>query len=300
MMPHFLEDFNSFLDEKGIKFYYINAGSKVNPDDKQLSGVSIMNEHSNENGDKLLAALEARGVKNVDMRKLMKEDNLDWYGSYYITDHHWTSDAGLWCASKIAALLNEDAGFEYNMELFDESSYDITTYDNFWFGGQANALKLVDCEREPYDLIIPKFDTYFEVSIPSKEYEKSGDYEEAVIDTELFEAIKNYEDTDFLTEKSPYYLPVWQNDALGTIKNSVTQDNKDKKILFLQDSFGWYSETFIACDTGEVDLIHPMGFDGSIRAYINQTEPDVVIMLYCERNIKAIDWSTHKSQFDLR
>ena len=76
--------------------------------------------------------------------------------------------------------------------------------------------------------------------------------------------------------------------------------NHDKKILILSDSFGFYLNTYLACDIGEIDIIHPMAFDGSIRSYVDVMNPDAVIVLYCERNIKPIDWSNHLSQFDFR
>lgn len=73
----------------------------------------------------------------------------------------------------------------------------------------------------------------------------------------------------------------------------------EEDIAEIADSLEDFSD-YLACDIGETDIIHPMAFDGSIRSYVDEMNPDAVIVLYCERNIKPIDWSNHLSQFDFR
>lgn len=80
----------------------------------------------------------------------------------------------------------------------------------------------------------------------------------------------------------------------------MAENNFDKKLLILSDSFGWFLNTYLACDIGETHMINLMTFDGSIRTYIEQMKPDAVMVLYCEKNIKPIDWYSHLSQFDFR
>jgi hypothetical protein len=232
----------------------------------------------------------------------MKADGLDWYASFYKTDGHWTTRTGLWCASKIAELLNENSGFEYDLSLFDESAYEITTYDDFWFGGgTTNQVTLANREKVSYETIIPLYNTDFEISKPSKGYYKKGTYQEAMINKELLEELKEYATyANFLPTSGPYGIITLDNTSLQIITNNSAIDNKNKKILIIQDSFGWYSASFLACDTGEIDLIHTEAFTGSVREYVNQTEPDIVIMMPNQRQIDKIDWSTHTSFFDLR
>jgi hypothetical protein len=296
-MANSVSEFSQFLKEKEIDFYYINAGSKVNPEDKELSTEALLSEYTNENGDDLLRELDNRGVSTLDMRQKMKEDGLDWYASYYKTDHHWTTKTGLWCASKIAEMLNRKSGFQYNLALFDESAYEIITEEDFWFGGEARSISLQGCEKESFDIIYPKYETEFEINIPSRSYEKKGNYKEVMLNSKLLDEVKEYSDLDFLSKKDAYYGIAWNNDDLGTIRNISTSDNKDKKILIVQDSFGWYSASFLSCDTGAVDLIYTPGFTGSIREYVNQTKPDVVLMMLCE---KSIGPTAYAPFFDLR
>ena len=89
-------------------------------------------------------------------------------------------------------------------------------------------------------------------------------------------------------------------DALGIIKNNLAKDNEKKKILMLQDSFGWFLSTYIATDIAEVDMINLSVFDGSLHRYIEETKPDAVVLLLCERNIRPIEWESHTDYFDFR
>ena len=294
-----VEDFRDYLSTKNIPFYYVNFGSKVNPYDKQLSLADISRENTNENGDRLISALNERNVNTVDMRKLMREDRLDWYDSYYITDHHWTNKTGMWAAGKIAEILNQNEGYNFDNKYFDINNYTVTEYKDFWYGGQGQALNRIGCNKEPYSTIIPKFETNFEVNIPTDDFHEKGGYENVLFNMEHFTEITSPNADKYATDEA-YGCVRWNNDALGQIKNLNASSNSDKKILILTDSFSWYLATYLACDVGEIDLIHPMEFDGSIRKYVEETKPDLVLLMYCERNIVPIDLSTHKSQFDLR
>ena len=294
-----LEDFEKFLSDSDISFYYVNLGSKIDPDNKQLSPVNTTLEFTNENADNLLEALNERQINTVDMRLLMKEDGLDWYDSYYVTDHHWTNKTSMWAAGRLANILNQNEGFSIDHKYFDINNYNVTEYDDFWMGGQARAIKYIGCNNEAFSVILPDFDTEFDVEIPTDDYHEQGSYDNVLFDAEHFADILS-PDAEKHASNMAYSCMRWNNDPLGIIKNLNETNNDDKKILIMTDSFSWYLATYLACDVGETDLIYPMGFDGSIRAFIRENKPDVVLLMYCERSISPIDWNTHKSSFDMR
>ena len=291
-------DFSAFLKKKGIGYIYANAGSKVCPYDKELPYGAI--EHTNENGDRLVKALRKRDISVLDFREYMERDGLDWYASYYITDHHWKNSTGLWAAGVLADVLNTHYGFSFDKAYFEPDSYKTETYEDYFLGGQGRALTFAEAEIEPFEKILPRFETQFSIQIPTKNLDRAGDYGHTLFDEEAFEAIADYSENDFLKERDAYGCTVWRNDALGTIQNHRAEDNQGKRILMLQDSFGWYLSTYLATDVPHIDLINMTGFDGSIRSYIEKTKPDVVVMLLCERNIRPIDWTAHQDYFDLR
>lgn len=291
-------DFSAYLGEQGIDFCYVNAGSKVCPYDKQTIYVDF--EYSNENGDALLNALDTRGINYLDMRENMIGDGLDWYDSYYITDHHWKTETGLWAAKQLALYMNKEFGYNFNTEQFESSEYEMKTTDDFWIGCQGRQVKLENADLESYTKIIPKYDTSLHIDIPSRNISKDGSYEETLFDNDIYNAVFDYSENDQLTKVDAYNSVTWRNDALGIIRNNGNNSNMGKKILFLQDSFSWYSTTFLACDIEAIDIIHPGVFTGSIRCYIEETKPDMVVMMMCERNINPIDEPGHTEVFELK
>lgn len=293
-----VSDFQRFLSEKGIPFIYANAGSKVCPYDKQLADSSL--EYTNENGDRLVKMLKQMGIDVIDFRDEMQADQLDWYDCYYKTDHHWKTQMGLWAASKLADQLNETGKFSFDQSMFKKDHYSFQTYENCFLGGQGKAVTLANAKPESYTKIIPKFKTTFTLQIPTRGVELSGDYERVLFDDERMKQILTYTDADYMNRATAYDCARARNDAMSLIRNLDPRNNAHKKILMLQDSFAWYSSSFLACDIEAVDIVHLPAFTGSIRSYIEQTKPDAVVMMYCERNITPIDWSGHDSTFDLR
>ena len=150
-----------------------------------------------------------------------------------------------------------------------------------------------------FDINENAFDTEFDVEIPTDDYHEQGSYDNVLFDAEHFADILS-PDAEKHASNMAYSCMRWNNDPLGIIKNLNETNNDDKKILIMTDSFSWYLATYLACDVGETDLIYPMGFDGSIRKFIDENKPDVVLLMYCERSISPIDWNTHKSSFDMR
>lgn len=291
-------DFHAFLKDRGIPFLYANAGSKVCPYDRQLPlGAE---EYTNENGTALLAALAERGVDTLDFREKMKADGLDWYDSYYITDHHWKTETGLWAAGKLSERLNEKAGMDFDLSMFQKENYRFDIFENCFLGGQGRTVTLANAQPEDYTRILPDFPTQISLQVPTRSIDLTGSYEQVFFDEERLQQILSYSNEDHMNRPDAYHCARAENDALERIRNLNAPNNADKKILLLQDSFSWYSTSFLACDIGAVDTICPGAFTGSVRSYIEKTKPDAVILMYCERNIRPIDWSAHTNMFDLR
>lgn len=294
-----VQDFSTYLDNQGIGFVYMNTGSKVCPYDKQLPVEA--NEHSNENGDNLIGALKDRNVNTLDFRDCMIRDGLDWYQSYYITDIHWKTTTGLWAAGIMAEYLNDNFGFDFDRKFFDAAQYDIETYSNYFLGSQGRAVTLSNCSLEAYDRILPKFDTSFSYIVPSHGIDMQGSYEDVLFCKEAFEEIAEYSEQDFTEKRDTYSAIRLNNYAYSDIKNFNPENNRDRKILFIYDSFSWYPVSYLATDVSEIVTLHLPNFNGSVRTLVDEIKPDVVIMAYCERNIDPIEsWTTHTDFFDLQ
>lgn len=295
-----LEDFNEFLTNQGIGFVYINAGQKVCPYDKEMTSLQETREFINGNGDALMAALQARNVPHFDYRDEMIKDQIDWYPAYYKTDHHWTNVTALWAAGVLADKLNTDYGFAFDPKSFDAGNYEMKTYENYWYGGQGRTDLFANSDVEAFTTVFPKYETDYHVEVSTLGLDLSGPYQDSMFDTKTFAEVANYSRQDLLTKKDPYSCSRIQNNAVTHIENKLHTDNGGKKILMIQDSFCYFLTGYLASDVQYIDVIHPMAFNGSIRKYVEETRPDMVVMMYCGKNIVPIEWSTHLSQFDLR
>lgn len=159
---------------------------------------------------------------------------------------------------------------------------------------------LANAQPEDYTRILPDFPTQISLQVPTRSIDLTGSYEQVLFDEERLQQILYYSNEDHMNRPDAYHCARTENDALERIRNLNAPDNADKKILLLQDSFSWYSTSFLACDIGAVDTMCPGAFTGSVRSYIEKTKPDAVILMYCEKNIEPIDWTTHTSMLDLR
>lgn len=293
-------EFNQFLDECGIDFVYVNTGSKVCPYDRKMADSYC--EYTNENGDHLIEALVGRNVDVLDMRSCMIAYGMDWYDSYYITDHHWKTETSLWAAGVLGRWLNEKNGFSFDDFYFSQSSYLFQEYEDYFLGSLGRSVTFAEADLEAYTKITPRFDTDFSVCIPERGIEQSGKYAEVLFQEEAFSGIAEYTEEDFLKKRGAYGCSRLGNDALAIIKNNDASHNREKKILMLQDSFAWYLISYLACDVGQIDVIHTPTFTGSIRNYIRKTKPDAVVLMLCEHNIDPLDENecrSHTAMFEL-
>lgn len=286
-----VSDFNQFLKQDSIPFLYVNLPSKVCMLDKKMPIAS--NEYSNENADLFLEDIRKNEVDTLDFREVLHKSGIDHYDAFYKTDHHWKTQTSFEAAKYLAEYLNIQYGFKFLPEFFEESSYEITTYEDWFLGYYGRQVTLANAKPENYQTILPKFESEFRVQIPSRKVDITDSFDKALADLTPLEVVSYYE--------KPAY-DSWQskNDPLTIIENHKSKSNQNKKILILQDSFGMTLSPYIATGVGNLDIIYLLSFGGSVREYIRQTKPDMVILMYTQTNITPIDWTIHYSSLDLR
>lgn len=275
--------FGDFLKDNDIPFLYALAGDKVCPIDRQ--GTEGM-EFTNENADSLIEELKKRGIDILDYRKEMLDSGLDYYSSYYKYDHHWKTTTGLWASQVLAEKLNKNYGFNFDPYYYKKDNYNIIKYNSFWLGSQGRRVGFYMAGLEDFEVLLPKYDTDFSLEIPSENRIYSGNYEKTLLDMKILEKIAGYTKEEHLSKIDAYHLSRLKNQPLVNITNNKKNNNGGKRILIIQDSFSRYLSTYIAADISYIDIIYPRDFDGNIREYIRRTNPDIVIMILCSRNIK--------------
>ena len=294
-----LKKFTEFLDEDRINFYYINGGYKVLEEEKSLPSYNEKFENADHNGNILMDLLRKQGIHVLDIREEAKKENKNWYSLFYKYDHHMKTDSQLWVAKKIAELLTVKEGYKFNKNIFSLSEYNLEKSSTM-LGSQARTiLKGGDIlELEEYTKVIPRFTTSFEFELPTKGKIITGDYENSLFDNSVY---KKMLQTDSYSINYPngYSCATWRNYDLGIIRNKIPNFNKGKKVLILQDSFGCYTSTYFAQGIEELHLVYLPEFAGSIKSYIKDIKPDVVLMLYNEGVANKFEASTEGKFFNL-
>ncbi|MGP1599053.1 hypothetical protein [Catonella sp.] len=295
-----LKEFKNFLDGNGINFYYINGGYKVPEEEKNLPKYNEKYENTDYNGKMLMKLIKKQGINVLDIREKAEQESKDWYSLFYKCDHHMKTDSQLWLAEKIAEFLKEKEGYVFDKNLFSLSEYNLEK-KKIMFGSQARTMLkngiLEDLEE--YTKIIPKFDTFFEIELPVQGKVKVGSYEDSLFENSTYRQIAETEEHYYTDNIDAYYCVTWKLDALGVIHNKLQKLNKGKKVLIIQDSFGCYTSTYLALGLEEVHLVYLPEFSGSIRTYIREVKPDVVLMLYTSSKANKSEVDPNSKFFDL-
>lgn len=264
-----LIEFNEYLKDKDINFIYVQAPYKISGEEaKNIS--TIYKDYSNTNLNNLINLIDDK-VDYIDIRSNIKKENLSHLDLFYKTDHHWLPETGLWATYRISEYLNKN----YNMNLVLENSninnYTKNTYEKIFLGADGKYVTLANTQPEDFNLLIPNFETKLEVKIPDANVDKIGAYAETLIEYRLIDKTDYY-------NLDPYGAYLYGNKALIEVHNQLIQN--DKKILIVRDSFSNVVIPFLALETEYVSAIDLRYFTGSLKTYIKQYQPDMVIVMY--------------------
>ena len=87
--------------------------------------------------------------------------------------------------------------------------------------------------------------------------------------------------------------------AIIQIENLL--EAEDRKILFVHDSFADSVIPFMALGIQSIDSIDLRYFTGSLESYIEESEPDMVIVMYNAGEVSEdVEYLTHTDLFDFR
>jgi hypothetical protein len=284
-----LFELNDFCQDNGINFLYVQTPYKISEyDDTDVSGLL---DFSNQNANDLLAMLGASGIDYYDIRETIHENNIHNHDLFYKTDHHWLATAGLWASQNILSFCNDKYGWIAELSLLDSDQFDYVTYENWFLGSQGKKVTLARCQPDDFTLIYPKYETSFHYYVPAEGIDATGDYS-------IVYNMAQVKKCDYFNN-SPYHAYNYGDQPLIQIENQLEADNH--KILIIRDSFSDCVISCLALAEKNVDSLDIRYFTGSVKAYIEQSAPDLVIVMYNPSEISGeIDYSTHTDAFDFR
>lgn len=278
----------SFCETQDIDFLYIQLPFKISKfDDPDLSG-SV--DFSNQNADDFLRLLDKNDVDYYDLRETIHEEGLNHRDLFYETDHHWKAETGLWAAGEFLDQLAL-RGYDVESAKLAPELFDYVVYPDWFFGSQGKKVTLALAEPEDFTLITPSYDTNFHYYNPDVEVNETGDFS-VMLD------MSQFDNCDYL-RKSAYHTYNYGDRPLIQIENLLLTE--DTKVLIIHDSFSDPLIAFLSLGIKEVDALDIRSFTGSVKSYIEQTKPDMVIVTYNPNALNySVDWSVHTDLFDFR
>lgn len=262
-----ISDFSEYLKERGIDLLYVQAPSKVDPENNYLpNGIT---DYDNINADSFINMIKKNGVNYLDLRQSMKQQGMDFTESFYKTDHHWKTGTALWASDQIAKKIAE-YGIPYSKELLDINNYNEKVYKKYMLGSLGKKVSLAFADPEDFSLYTPKFDTDYTVNY--YDYKTtSGSFKDAIVNMDVLKKIDYYNSMVY----SSYLYGVF---PVVSIENHMA-DN-DKRILLINDSFGNSVAPFLSTQVRHIDKLDLRYFAGGVKAFIEKNKPDIVIVLY--------------------
>lgn len=282
-----VKELYEFCTGSGRDFLYVQTPYKISPD--QDAGISGTLDYSSQNADELLDKMRKAQIPCLDLRERIREEGAEPHSLFYRTDHHWKVETGLWAAGVIAEVLDEDHGFSIDRTRLQPEQFVYRTYPDWFLGSYGKKVTLTRTTPDDFTEIYPKYETSFTYEMPGTGRMQEGDFS-VLYDREQI-VRKDYYNAD------PYLAYLYGGGPVIHIRNRQVQGGK---ILFIKDSFAISVIPFLALGVEETDVLDVREFDGSAKAFIEECDPDMVIVLYNAGSIREIDWPSHLSAFDFR
>lgn len=265
-----VKELSDFCAENKIDFMYINFPAKIcRSEDKEISGVL---DFTNQNADRLLALLKEAGVKYYDFREILHADGMKHHESFFITDHHWKPETGLWASRHILRILRDNLSWDVEPEILSPGNFEYVIYPEWFFGSQGKNATLSSARLDDFTVIYPEIRTLLKFKVPDADLEREGDMR---ITYEY--GIKDIEKRDIYT-RNPYHMYSYADRPLLMIENKLILNGK--RLLVIHDSYSKCVVPFIALGLQYVDAIDLRYFTGSLRTFIEAERPDAVTVQY--------------------
>jgi hypothetical protein len=188
---------------------------------------------------------------------------------YYNTDHHWKPSTGIIANKILCEYLNANYGYDFDVSNFELDQYTTEIYEGLFLGSLGKKVSTVYAEPDDFIIYYPIYDTDLTVYRSDDDITRTG----TVADT-LFNYDKIEED---LYNVETYLLYAYGNQPLIKIHNNLVNDGSH--IILIKTSFANFMIPYLATVVEDLDVIDPRHFSGSIRSYIDEMNPDTVIVI---------------------
>ena len=258
-------------EKNGGQFLFVLAPSQISKyEDLLPEGYT---DTMNDTSDTLLSLLDQNSVAYLDLREALHKDQISNADAFFVTDHHWRPQTGFWAYTKILSAL-EESGAIASVDGFytDSSHYDFVTYPNTFLGSSGKRTGICYAGVDDSIFIQPQFDTEITLTIPDRELELTGRYEEVCYNTD---DPLNPDDPDYF-QFNAYGLYGWGDNSLNRWRNENAPDNS--KVMLIGDSFGNIPFSLMSIYFSDCDELDMRYYSEDFQRHYQDFQPDIVIL----------------------
>lgn len=269
---------------QGIPFLCVVGPYKSDRFDDQLP--RGMEDHCVEIVDHFVDDVTVAGVPVLDLRRRAQACFTNSYELFFRTDHHWKPQAGFWAASQIVGELNRQYGFGIPVSLLDSTNFDVKVFKKFFLGSLGKKVTRAYAQPDDFSLIAPKFRTSLQLIVPGKSIDRTGSFQEALIEGSLVQAPNYYRQDNYYAYLQGAYSQL-------VVTNLLRKDGQ--RILMVTDSSANVVIPFLSLVLQSVEAIDLRHFADPVYAHIEQQVPDAVVFLYASSSFRknAPIWVKH-------
>ncbi|MCQ2512469.1 MAG: DHHW family protein [Lachnospiraceae bacterium] len=256
-------------EEAGAIFVYMQTPGNI--DKYGDEGMNQVKDFANDNADALIADLKDYGIECLDLRDNIEETFDDYHSLFFRTDHHWRQPIAMWATNELCSYLEEHYGKAYKKEFYEPEQYELEIMKSYYLGSLGKKATLAKTEPDDFELMHPKFETNFHFTQDNEEVDRKGPWE-------------NFYDYEEINFPDIYWRECYLGllSWYGTGRCSIENPNADRKetVILVADSLCLPVTAFLSLNYEKVELLDGRYFKGSIKDYIRENQPDVVISSY--------------------
>ena len=273
VIDRFVESTGALADSigrLGIPFLYVQAPCKQ-PLEGGLMPAGWPHSNPNDVALRVEDELSARGVRTLDLIRVLASSRDDTAANFYRTDHHWRGRAAFKAAKLVARELADilgDAALRSPPQLRIRN-WESRVERGVFLGSHGRRTGRLFAGTDDFEYFVPRFKTNI-LRYMYGRLHASGEFEKSVLDMRFL--------SRELHERNAY--GVYGND-----RNEVVYVNKKaqskKSVLFVKDSYANPLVDFLATVCSDVAKVDPRRCSSGeeIVRIVEKRRPDAVVML---------------------
>ncbi|MBR0173555.1 MAG: hypothetical protein IJQ21_12290 [Lachnospiraceae bacterium] len=259
---HMLADLEEALWARDVAFLYLAAPTKISAREENLLPAGAR-DYSDENLDRFMNVLAERGVNRIDLRETIRADADNYYDFFYVTDHHWNTEAGFYAYGKIADWLTS-CGIAIDPRVRDLSNYTAETFENAHLGSRGRRSGVLFGGIDDFTVYTPRFET--ELIEPDG---TRGDFTRMLMNRA------------YLSEEHDHHMSDTYDSVLepstGNYVNPLA--GNDATVLFVSDSMGFAVAPYLAISAHRMISVNAYE-PWNLASLVEETDPDAVVVLH--------------------